>query len=360
MLSPAARSGRKLLTVAVAVVVLLSLATGPVVGQSTEGATGTIVVGPDETVDSVEGIAGTIVVRGTVTGDVSGVAGTVHVTESGTVDGDLSASAGSIRIDGQVGGDVQAGAGTIELSDGATIGGSFDAGAGYISIDGSVGESVTAGAGTISLGPNADIGGDFRYDAETFERDPGATVGGQIVQDDSLTSGFEGVPAWVGSLYGLIANLLLGLVLVGLFPAFSTRVAETVIESPAKSGGLGLVLLVLTPILLVLIAITIIGIPLSLAGLVVFSIAVWVAVVYGQFALGRWVLGLADITNRWVALLVGVIGVSLLGLVPILGGIVDLLVLLLGVGALAFALRNSYRNRRRTETGPTGGEAAPS
>ena len=344
MVGSATRDGGRAVVVVVAAVVFLSLVPGPAAAQSVEEATGTIVIGQDETVDSVDGVAGSIIVSGTVTGDVSGVAGTVHVTESGTVGGDLSAAAGALRIDGRVEGDVSAGAGSMEVGDTASIGGSVDAGAGYISIDGSVGGSVTAGADTLVVGPTADVGGEFRYDANTFERDPGATIGGPVVQDDSIATDSRGVtlPEWFGPLYGLLANLLLGVVLLALFPGFSKRVAETATGSPARAGGLGLGVLVLVPILLVLLAITVIGIPLSLAGIVMFGLAIWVAVVYGQFAVGRWVLRRTDVMNRWVALLVGVAGVTILGLVPILGGLVDLFVLLVGLGALGFALRRSY------------------
>ncbi len=361
MVGQAVETMGRTITVVVVLVLLLSLVVGPAAAQSVAETTGAIVVGQDETVERVDGVAGSIIIRGTVTDDVSGVAGTVHVTESGTVGGDVSAAAGTLRIDGRVGGDVSAGAGSIEVGDTAAIGGSLDAGAGYIGIDGSVDGSVTAGADTIVLGPNAAVGGEFRYDANAFERDPGASIGGQVVRDESVSSGSDGlaVPGWVGPLYGLLANLLLGVVLLALFPTFSGRVAETVTGSPARAGGLGLAVLLLTPILLVLIAITVVGIPISVAGLVVFGLAIWVAVVYGQFAVGRWVLRQADVTNRWAALLVGVTGVALVGLVPILGGLLDLLVLLVGIGALSIALWSSYRGRRGAGADPAAGGASP-
>jgi len=93
------------------------------------------------------------------------------------------------------------------------------------------------------------------------------------------------------------------------------------------------------------VAITIVGIPLALVGIVAYVVALWIGSVYGRYALGSWVLDRLDSPNRWVALLLGVVGVALIGLVPWIGELVDLLVLLLGLGALALALWGRYRGR---------------
>jgi hypothetical protein len=101
---------------------------------------------------------------------------------------------------------------------------------------------------------------------------------------------------------------------------------------------------------LVLLFVTIIGIPLSLAGLVLFLLVLWAASVYGRYALGTWLLSYADLDSRWLALVVGVVTVALLGMVPLLGQLVQTVVLVLGFGALVLGLWNAYRNR--TEGAP--------
>lgn len=351
MSSRLASGGLRVATLALVSLVLLSAVTGTVAAQSYQGASGTIIIGPDETYDSVEGVAGTIIVRGTVTGDVETAAGTVHVTEAGEVGGNIEAAAGTVRIDGTVGGNVSVAGGTVEIGETAQIGGNLEAGAGFLAIHGTVDGTVRAGAEEFVLGPTASVGGDVRYDAATFTRDPEATVGGSVVQDESIgdsagpDSGEFALPSWIGVVYGLLANLLLGAILLAAFPSFSARVAGHVAERPAKSGGVGLLTLVAVPVVLVVLLFTIVGIPLSLVGAVSFGVAVWVAVVYGQFAAGSWALSLADRENRWLALVVGLVGFALLGVIPVLGSLLELVAFLLGLGALALALRESYRNR---------------
>jgi len=210
-----------------------------------QGASGTIVVDEGETVDRVEGVAGTIVVHGTVEGDLSGAAGLIRIAETGRVDGNVQVAAGTVVVDGAVGGNAELGAGSFELTETGRIDGSLDAGAGSISVDGAVGGDVRAAADSVVIGPNADVGGEFRYDAGTFTQSPDATVAGGVVEDTSLRGdtgvGFGGdlVPLWFGSAYGVAVNLVLGAVLLLAFPRFSDDVADRVSEGPLASGGSG-------------------------------------------------------------------------------------------------------------------------
>ncbi|MFB6108424.1 MAG: polymer-forming cytoskeletal protein [Haloplanus sp.] len=341
---------RRLALLAVVTTLLLAFGTGIAAADSARGVAGTVVVGQGETYDSVESVAGSVVVRGTVTGDVSALAGDVYVTDTGRVGGDVSAAAGTVRVDGVVGGDVNAAAGTVELGESARVGGNFAVGAGYVSVDGAVGGDARVGAETVVLGPNATIGGEFRYDAETFTRDPGATVAGGVVRDDELGGvgpvgdGLSLFP-WFGAVYGLFVNLLLGAGLLLVFPAFSARVASRVATDPVVTGGVGLLTVLGVPVVLVLLAVTVVGIPLSVLGAVGFTVAVWVALVYGQFAVGAWALGVLGREDRWLALVVGLVGFALLGAVPVVGTLFELAAVVLGLGALALGLRESYRGR---------------
>lgn len=336
--------------VVLAVVALVApLAAGPVTAQSVQGASGAIVVDEGETVDGIDGVAGTIVVRGTVDGDLSGAAGSVRVAETGRVAGDVRAAAGTLVVAGAVDGDVEAGAGSFELTDSGRIGGSLDVGAGSITVDGAVGGDVRAVADSVVLGPNAVVDGEFRYDAGTFSESPDASVAGGVVEDPGL-GGDAGiafgpglVPSWVGPAYGVAAALALGAVLLLAFPRFSRGIADGVGADPLVSAGVGLLALVLAPIALVLVAITIVGIPLALAGFAAYGVALWVGSVYGRYALGAWALDRAGGSNRWAALLLGVVAVALIGLLPWVGGLVEFVVLLLGLGALARGLRDRYR-----------------
>ena len=301
--------------------------------------------------DSIDGIAATIVIRGTVIGDVSGAAGSVRIADTGTVGGDLDVSTGSVVVDGVVDGNAQIGAGSFEMTESGRIGGDLEAGAGYVRVDGGVDGTVRAGGASVAIGPNANVGEEFRYDAEEFTQSPDAVVGGGVVRDPNLgadesESGDSIAPPWFGTVYSLGASLLFGVVLLAAFPRFSGTVATRVVEDPARSAVVGVAALVAVPIALVLIGITVIGIPLTLIGIALFVLGIWVAVVYGKYAVGRWAIGLVDQDSRWLALFVGLVGFAVLGLMPILGSLIELLVFLVGLGALVLALGRSYQGAK--------------
>ncbi|ELZ32065.1 bactofilin family protein [Halorubrum tebenquichense] len=363
-MNPSPAVTRRRIAIALAVVALLSpLATGLAAAQSTQGTGGAVVVAEGETVDGLQTAAGTVVVRGTVAGDLSGAAGSIRIAETGRIDGDVSAAAGTITVEGRVGGDVEVGAGAFELTDTGRIDGSLDVGAGSVRVDGAVGGDVRATADDVVIGPNADVGGEFRYDAETFTRSPDATVAGGIAEDTSLGGdsgvGFGGdlVPSWVGGVYGVAVNLALGALLLLAFPRFSRGVADRVARGALRSTAVGLGVLVGVPVLLALVAITVVGIPLALVGIAAYVVALWVGSVYGRYALGSWVLDRLGSPNRWLALVVGVIGVALVGRIPWIGGLVDLVVLLFGVGALALGLAGRYRSGG--DSALSGGDPGP-
>lgn len=351
------RRCRRLVVLVVVGMLALSLGTGVATAQSIEGFSGTIVVEEGETVGSVDGFAGSVIVEGTVTGDISGVAGQIHVTETGSVEGSIEGAAGTVRIDGTVGGELNTAAGHTELTETSEIGGEVHVGGGYVGIDGTVGDNVRVGAGTIEVGPNADITGELRYDAASFSQADTATVEGGVTQDAEgvdrfgVGTDFAPVPGWVLTVYGLLANLLLGVILLAVFPGFSTGVAQRVRDTPIRTGGVGFLTLVGVPFVITLIAITIVGIPLAIVGTLAFFGAIWVGVVYGQYAVGAAVLGLFGQENRWLALVVGLVGFTILGAIPFLGGLLEFLALLLGVGALALGLRHRYRARGERGTG---------
>ncbi len=339
------RTARRFLAVVVATALLASALAGVAAAQQTRTG-GTVVIGPDETVEGDLAVtAGTVVVRGTVDGDLTTFGG--DVTVAGTVTGDLDVFSGNVRITGTVEGDVEAFAGNVVLAEGGTVAGSFEAAGGNVLVNGRVGGSAAVGAGTLELGPSANVSGDIEYDAETFARDPAARVGGEIREVSRVGVGPRlAPPAGTGVVYGFLVNLLAGVLLLAAFPRFSRGVADRARSSPLPTGLAGLVVLVGVPVVLVLLLITIVGIPLALVGGLLFGVLLWVGYVYGAFAVGDWLVGFADVDSRWVALLAGLVVVAVLSRIPILGGLVSLLIVLLGVGAVAYGIGRTYSRRR--------------
>jgi cytoskeletal protein CcmA (bactofilin family) len=325
--------------VAVLVTILaVSLVPGTALAQSGIGGTTTIESG--ETVSGISGVYGTIIVEGTVTGDVSGLAGDIVVSDGGVIEGNLDAAAGTIRISGTVRGDVSSGTGSISVTETGVVEGNFDVGAGTVRIDGRIDGDATIGADTIRLGDGATLAGSLTYDGDL--RGNQAAVAGDITRDRSLGvslfSDIQPFASWLFTISTFVFNLAVGALLLGLFPRFSERVADSVRTAPLRSGLVGLGTLLGVPVLLIAIAITVVGIPVSLVGLFAFLVVLWIGLVYGRFAVGVWALSFFDIENRWAGLVVGLVLASVLWRLPLVGGPLNALIFLLGLGALVTAV----------------------
>lgn len=350
------------LSILLAAVVLVAFVPGIAVAQT--GIGGAIVVEEGQTVSSVEGVGGTITIHGTVTGDVSGAAGTVLVT--GTVEGDVNVAAGSLEIAGDVGGDVASGTGSFHLREGGSIGGNLDIGAGDARIDGTIGGDAQIGAETIRLGETASIAGSLTYDGD-LQGNLDA-VAGEITHDPTLSGtilpNLQPLASWAAAAYAFVANLVLGAILLVLFPRFSRGVADRVRDDPVRTGAAGLGVLIGVPILLLLLTLTIVGIPLMLGGALLFVFLAWIALVYGRFAVGAWLVSLfaaedtdriAGVDRRWVALVVGLLVIPVIAQLPYLGWLINLGVFVLGLGAVAWGL---YARRSEARSKPEAAEPA--
>lgn len=315
------------------------------------------------TVDgSVISAGATVTVAGHVTRDVMVAGGTVDI--NGPVDGSVRVAGGTVNVNSAVTGDVVAAGGTVNLSSEASVGRDVVLGTGQATIAGPVARNVTLGSGTVrientvggnvtgnvdrlTLASGAKVSGYLDYTSNhPAVIDSGATVAGVVARHTPTATPQFGAPAlaawsFLGWLRGWIGISILGLLLVLLFPAFSTKSTEALSHRPGASVGFGAAILVITPI---------VGIIAFIAGLLVGGW--WLAVLLFPayilvLALGYVVSG--SLIGRWTAdrlgwrlhpawiVVGGLFALTVIGSIPILGWIVSLIAVLFGLGALAIA-----------------------
>jgi cytoskeletal protein CcmA (bactofilin family) len=336
---------RSALAVLSAVLLVVTLFAGTAVAQEQQVG-GTVVVQEGEEVDGFRTFAGTVIVRGTVEGNLEAYAGSVVIEEGGTVDGELRAYSGDVRIAGRVTGSVASYAGSTELTETGVVDGVLGAFGGDVRIAGEVGDDVNVGADTVTLAETARIRGSLTYDADL--NDQGGQVDGNVQQASDLALvPSPDLPLGSRILYSMLANALLGLLLLVFLPNTSTRVADRVVESPVVSAAAGVGVGILLPLLAVLFAITLVGLPLSLMLLLVLAAVLWVGTVYARLAIGAYLLTFTDVDSKYAPLAVGVVLVGLLVELPFVGWVVWLVVTALGVGALAVGGWDWYTTSER-------------
>jgi cytoskeletal protein CcmA (bactofilin family) len=339
-----------------------------------------VTIGTTETVeDDLYAFGQTIAINGTVRGDVVAVGNNVSV--DGSVTGDLIAAANFITIRGQVGGSVRAAGATVFVDGkvggdifgagneitvsangqvgrdaivagntvtlGGQIGRHVQAGSRAVTVDGRVGGNVTAQVESLRLTQRAAIDGAVNYTSPTEASiEKGAVVKGTTTRTAPPPSPGQPVqgPASIAIdwLRGLVGLLVLGLFIVFFFPAFARRSGEALVRSPLLTLAIGALVLIGLPILAVVIFILgaiVGGWWLGLVALAFYFAAIAVSVPVAALGFGASIMRITGRPAHVVlALLVGLIVLLLIGLVPILGGLVIFLAVLFGLGATTMAV----------------------
>jgi cytoskeletal protein CcmA (bactofilin family) len=307
------------------------------------------------TVDgSVDGdltaFGGTVTVNGAVTGDLLVAGGRVLVV--GTVDGDIRAAGGQVEIPGSATGDALISGGQVTLIAGSSIGGDVIVSGGQVTVDGDVEGSVVGTAG--------------RYSSS-------GTIGGENsveVPEDLPPENAAGTAAFNGIRQFLLIVVVGGLML--LFVPRVLRAADTTLRTSPVGSFVGGILACLAYLGFVIVAVlatlilAVVFVIILLGPLAAFSILggiLAVGLVSYLFLLA--VLYLADVVialglahvvsrpgpdeSRWRELLLlalGAVVVVVVTSLPVVGGLAKLLVVLFGLGALAYAW---WRWRKRND-----------
>jgi hypothetical protein len=229
-------------------------------------------------------------------------------------------------------------------------------------VSGEVGRDVFIYNGTLRLEPTARVGGDVVLLNSAIERADGATVTGQVVERSGAEVGAEfrrataaiSVVAWLGM-------TLLFVVAAIVWAAIGGRQLSQVAGLLAARPGLAVVAAVIfwivVPLLAVLAFVTVVGIPLGVALLLLLPVLWGLGYIATGTRLGFWLDGLrgatSDIAHPYLAAVAGVVIFQLIGLIPVIGGIVVAVAGLLGAGALvANALRRASSRGELTATPP--------
>lgn len=329
---------------------------------------GTIDIRADARGDIVAA-GGRIMIEERVAADVLAAGGTIDLTAE--ILDDVRAAGGTVLLRGPIRGDAVVAAGTVLLTPEATVGERAWLAGGTVDVAGRVGTHLVARGGRITISGTVD--GDVDLAGDDIVVGPTARIAGKLTyrspraaQIDSaahIAGGITHVPtprtplaARVGARLLFIAALgLLGVVLILVFPRFAAATGDTVRQEPLKALGLGVAVLIGTPVAAIVLMVTVIGAALGVAVAVAFGLTLVVAVLAGTLTVGEAALGAARRTaaatagQRVAALLVGLVALTLLGLVPVVGGLLWLAALVFGLGGVQLTAYRAWRSARAGE-----------
>jgi hypothetical protein len=303
--------------------------------------------------------------EGDISADVIAAGGSISLR--GPVADDARLAGGEIRVAGRVGDDLVAAGGRIHISPVASIGGRAWISGGELRIDGQVAEELRASGGRVVISGKIDgnvdlwadeiiientavIGGNLHYSsAHPATIASGARIDGEVIHTP-VEAHFKTVVASVifTMLILLFSIIITAVLLYLLFPEFSLHVSQSLRKQIWLSLGTGLAVFVAVPVIMVILFSTAIGVWLALMLLAAYLVLLLAGYFVGAMFVGNAGLDMLHKTEvsktlRAVALSSAIFALAVINLVPLLGSLVNWLVLLAGIGALSRQLYLAYR-----------------
>jgi len=309
---------------------------------------------------------GEVVVDGVINGDVI-VAG-AKVLLSGTIAQDARVAGAHIIVSGTIGRNATLGGVDVHLTEQATVRENLIAGGAYVQLAGAIGRDARVGAWqatfsnaierdvivaaeSVRLTSKASVGGRLRYWGEAAPSiDQEAIVRGSITRRplpegwniERARQGLIGM-RFLAAFVSFLSTLILGLIFLRLFPQFAGRVTEALRERPGLASGWGLAATVVTPIVAISFIVTVLVLPAGVILLALYGVMLYLARIFAITCAGQFLMRRpADSSSLAKPFVVGLLVYSLLTVVPFIGGLVTVVTVILGVGALVIAGRQRF------------------
>lgn len=208
---------------------------------------------------------------------------------------------------------------------------------GDVTVTGHVVGDVVVFKGQVRIASGAEVDGDVASFSEPVVED-GADVRGEIRKPNR--DFFRPVEVFAARvalwLAATISLFLLGALLLAFAPRGMDAIARVWDSGKGTSALWGVVILIGLPLGAVLLMATLVGIPFGIGTLLALALLYSIGYVIGVWAFGRSIV--REPRSRWLSFLAGFAIVRLLGLIPIVGGIVTAVVLVVGLGLAAVTI----------------------
>ncbi|MCD6109548.1 hypothetical protein J7J83_02210 [bacterium] len=315
-------------------------------------------------------VGGQTTINGNINGDLVVAGG--QITINGDVIDDARIGGGSIFVNGNIGDDLIATGGQLNVSSDSLIGGSLILGNRFSNILGTINEDIKGGGGriilggsvygdvdvtvqdTIALTEKAKINGNFIYNGlrkAEFHEDQveGFIEYNKIVKKQTDIGGnikdFFYKAYFILKFIGYLSMVIIAFVLTMLFPKTLIKTADIAKSNPWRSMGLGLVIALSTIASVIVLGVTLIGLPLAGILLAVFLVTIYLAKIYAGIFIGRLLINPKKMTKGKLFGIgaLGIFIIEIVSLVPLVGGLIAILTVFIGFGALWTYKKSLYK-----------------
>lgn len=296
-------------------------------------------------------IAGESFVNNYVAGDLRVLGGIVNI--SSTIDGDLVVIGGEVYLlpGANIRGDTIVISGKIyQQSD---LNNTTNIISGYVSLDGNVNGDTNVTTQSITFDDDVNIVGNLRYYAPVKAVEiEGSKVEGNVIFNEIKSINEVGiVKSTIINLLNLwlilkfITTLILAFIIIHVFRVFSQRVNDLASEKMLKTFFIGLFSNIFVPFIFIILMISLIGLPLAFILLLLYILLYILATPIAGIIIGHLVahmFGKDTSKVNFQNTVIGVILITVIQFVPIIGDLTIFIFTLIALGAMILYIYNSF------------------
>ena len=289
--------------------------------------------------DNLLVVGKTIEVFATVTGDLIAVGESILV--DGNVKGNVIAGGRNVFIKSAVKNDLIAGGWKLDVMENARVG--KDAFLVCINgtIDGKILRDLKVGANTLGIGANALVAGKFDHSVENLDISDLAKIVGKTTFHErtdlaNRVTKYAGFFVYFKKILGALSVLLLGAISILFMPKQVNLITEKMSHHFWTCMGWGILFLAVIPLIGGFLLLTMVGIPLAVLMMFAYAFVIYINGIFSSIVIGKMLfhrIGMPAIPQI-LALLLGFFVLELVGVIPVLGGLMRLVLVFWAFGAI--------------------------
>lgn len=267
-----------------------------------------------------------ITIKGEIEKDLFAAGNDITIEEDAIIPRDVYLAGNKVVIKANIGRTLYVTANTLDLRD--------------VTVNGNVKTAVEE----ILVNDNTVINGTLSYEENTIIGNLDAATINDVVtyKESTVKPSFK--EEVIDTTSSTIALLVTVLVLFIVFKQLRETIDEIEFDvaSFVKNIILGFAFLIVVPVASVLLMITGVFLPLSLIALALYAIVLYLSVGIGSYVIGRLLWNITKKDHNWfIDLIIGIVLVNIVGLIPVVGEIVESLITFYGIGLIASLLKPS-------------------
>lgn len=307
---------------------------------------------------------GNVTIYGNITQDAVVAGGKVNIM--GNVNGDLRVIGGQVAVYGAVAEDLIISGGQVDIGKNAVVRGDVFAGTGVLSIDGTVNGDIHGMLGTllltgavggnivinvqdeISMADSASVGGSLSYTSIVASEIPAGVVKGAVSFNKFQTENAKESLFYLylaEKVWSFAGILVLALIISFLAPNLLKRAPAVTRENVLKAFGIGLLTLICAFVGSLILFTTLVGIPLAMIALIWLFIALYMSKIIAALFLASYVFKMNKVPTSmklFGILALGLLAYYLIGMVPVVGWIVNFILVLIGLGTIVLVKKGIF------------------